>query len=157
MIEMTEEEFRLRMLDWRGVEDPCLKCNGSGVRAYGSTSTWRGGVGGCAITSDVCDTCWGSGDRYRAWCNLRRLRDEEGKRIAEAAVELLARAAGVQFQTARGAVYDILKVIEELANAAGNPRRGKRHASFHPWTRDMARTLANTLRRALGAPEAKES
>lgn len=50
-------------LDWRGInpENACQECGGSGVKTYGSTSTWRGGIGGCAMTDDVCDKCWGSG------------------------------------------------------------------------------------------------
>lgn len=66
------------MLLWRGIdrelgEDPCKGCSGSGVRAYGSTSTWRGGIGGQMITSDICDKCWGSGNAGKPWFNLRRL------------------------------------------------------------------------------------
>lgn len=76
--EDTEHRMRLR---WRGVDDPCLKCEGRGVRWYGSTSTWRGGMGAAMITWDVCDVCWGSGDRYRHGCDLRQLRDEESKRV----------------------------------------------------------------------------
>ena len=60
-------------LDWRGVQDPCWVCCGSGVRDYGSTSTWRGGVGGQMITTDVCDHCWGTGDEYRHGADLRKL------------------------------------------------------------------------------------
>lgn len=50
---------------------PCVGCAGLGVKAYGSTATWRGGIGGQAITNDICDTCWGSGDASRPWLNLR--------------------------------------------------------------------------------------
>lgn len=41
---------------------PCTRCNGYGVRLYGNTSTWRHTIGGAAMTTDVCDLCWGSGD-----------------------------------------------------------------------------------------------
>jgi len=60
----------------RGVErdELCSDCNGMGVKSYSSTATWRGGVGGQAITSAVCDKCWGSGNKYRAWTNLRTLK-----------------------------------------------------------------------------------
>jgi hypothetical protein len=40
----------------------CAGCAGSGRRTYGSTATWRGGIGGQAITVDTCNRCWGSGD-----------------------------------------------------------------------------------------------
>ena len=66
------------MLLWRGIDreggdTPCKECAGSGVRAYGNTTTWRGGIGGQMITSDICDKCWGSGNAEKPWMNLRRL------------------------------------------------------------------------------------
>lgn len=68
----TPEEFRRMALDWRGIDNPCKGCGGSGVRVYGSTSTWRGGIGGQAMTHGVCDTCWGSGET-NPWVNLKKL------------------------------------------------------------------------------------
>jgi hypothetical protein len=55
----------------------CKKCDGYGYRAYGSTSTWRGGIGGQAITADVCDDCWGSGRSDHKHGDQRRLRQLE--------------------------------------------------------------------------------
>ena len=54
-------------------EFPCKRCGGRGRRAYGSTSTWSGGIGGQMITGDVCDSCWGTGDATRKGANLRML------------------------------------------------------------------------------------
>ena len=61
-----DTDLRLRMLDWRGIEDgqECSKCGGSGTLAYSSTATWRGGAGGSTVTTDVCATCWGSGTKH---------------------------------------------------------------------------------------------
>lgn len=64
------------MLYWRGIDphngdEPCKACGGSGVRVYGSTSTWRGGIGGQMMTNDICDKCWGSGNAKAPWMNLR--------------------------------------------------------------------------------------
>jgi len=74
------EEFEQRMhqhwLEWRGIEIPCKKCGGSGVRCYANTSGWRGGIGGNAITTGMCDSCWGSGDAERSWLNLRKLENQ---------------------------------------------------------------------------------
>ena len=72
-----EEEYK-RMLEWRGIQTlygdvPCLDCSGSGVKVYGSTATWHGGVGGQTVTSGICDKCWGSGNADKPWLNLRRL------------------------------------------------------------------------------------
>lgn len=65
---MTDEDIRLRTLDWRGIEEgqECPRCGGAGTLAYSSTATWRGGAGGSTITTDVCATCWGSGTK-RPW------------------------------------------------------------------------------------------
>lgn len=62
-----------RLMDWRGLEPgyECRKCGGAGVRAYGDTATWRGGIGGQMITSDVCDGCWGSGSASCRWPSHR--------------------------------------------------------------------------------------
>ena len=51
----------------------CPRCDGMGRRAYGSTATWRHGVGGQQVTEDVCDLCWGSARRDRTYANLRKL------------------------------------------------------------------------------------
>lgn len=64
------------LLNWRNVAlgDECYRCGGSGVRSYPNTTMWRGGYGGQAITSGVCDGCWGSGGgESRGWYNLREL------------------------------------------------------------------------------------
>ena len=49
------------------IRHPCAECGGSGYRLYASTATWRGGIGGQAMTTDVCDKCWGSGDATKPW------------------------------------------------------------------------------------------
>ncbi len=51
--------LRARALHIRGVA--CPDCDGYGQKAYASTATWWGGIGGRAITSAVCDKCWGTG------------------------------------------------------------------------------------------------
>ena len=83
---MTPEERReyadMILRDYRGVETPCPDCAGWGVRTYASTACWRGGFGWQAITSGVCDGCWGSGDKSKPWVDLlevERLRAERDK------------------------------------------------------------------------------
>ena len=73
----TTEALYLAIADMRGVETPCKGCTGLGTRAYGSTSTWRGGAGGQMITGGVCDKCWGSGDEHVKWPSHRRMQDLE--------------------------------------------------------------------------------
>lgn len=60
-------------LAMRGVEKPCSACSGVGLYTYGNTSTWRGGIGGQAMTLGICDKCWGSGDADHPWTNLREI------------------------------------------------------------------------------------
>lgn len=115
-----------RMLRWRGVTpgDQCPTCQGSGRRAYSNTSTWRNGIGGQAITDDVCDACWGSGDRFRSGCDLRKLRAEEDKRVGERAGELLRRASLVDFPHY---VEGMRLLLEELAAIAKREMAPTRH------------------------------
>ena len=72
---MNEDDFYDRVLAWRSIEpgDQCLQCGGCGGLAYGSTATWRGGVGGQTITGGVCDKCWGSGSKSRPWPSWRKV------------------------------------------------------------------------------------
>jgi len=150
---VLDVELRQRALDEmirsRGVEDPCRRCRGVGVVMYGSTATWRGGMGGCAMTKDVCDACWGSGDRYRHGVDLRKLRDEENQRVAERAVSELARSCGATFPgTASRAVCLIVGALDKIADKRGKPAAD--------WLPEMARGLANTLRRAMNVAPVKE-
>ena len=63
-------------LDWRGVRDACEGCQGTGYKTYGSTATFWGGIGGAAMTTSVCDKCWGSGDQFRPWKSWRLIKQE---------------------------------------------------------------------------------
>lgn len=77
---MSDHKFSYsHMLEWRGIDEsmgdePCKECGGSGVKVYSTTSTWRCGIGGATLTSDVCDRCWGSGKVNAPWTNLRRIK-----------------------------------------------------------------------------------
>jgi len=84
---MEKEE----VMYWRGIENICPACGGAGVRAYGSTSTWHGGIGGQMITGGICDKCWGSGDDQRPWLNLRVLNNVLTKEQKEKIWELTQR------------------------------------------------------------------
>lgn len=61
----------------------CDKCGGVGKRAYASTATWAGGIGGQAITEGVCDSCWGTGRSDQKGVNLRKLRGYADKNAWE--------------------------------------------------------------------------
>lgn len=70
---MTRDEQHEDFLSFRGIHKQCERCEGAGSIMYGSTATWRGGIGGQAMTWDVCNQCWGSGDATRPWTNLKRV------------------------------------------------------------------------------------
>lgn len=86
-----------RFLAWRGVEEPCPMCHGSGARLYSSTATWRGGLGGAALRTDVCDTCWGTGDAQRKGVDLRADRREVRAETVREIVEKAKAAVRASF------------------------------------------------------------
>jgi len=69
----AEERLNPAALDWRGINTPCGDCGGRGSKAYPNSAGWAGGIGGQAMTSGVCDKCWGSGDAEKTWANLRHV------------------------------------------------------------------------------------
>lgn len=129
---MTDEEFLQACQEWRGVEDPCPECQGSGIKSYSSTSLWRRGVGGQAFTNGVCDKCWGSGDSNRPWTDLRKLEatfDERVRGAAEAYItgragsryypKLVAELLESQTRKRKGASIEYKQVCQRLADAVG--------------------------------------
>lgn len=73
MAQWTSDQVYEWMLESRGVPQGqhCQRCHGFGVVSYGTTGTWRSGIGGATPTQDVCDACWGSGRRDRPWPSHR--------------------------------------------------------------------------------------
>ena len=54
----------------------CNGCDGIGKKVYANTSTYLKGIGGQAMTEDVCDECWGSGKSNAPFKNLRKLHEQ---------------------------------------------------------------------------------
>lgn len=135
-------------LRWRHVEDPCETCGGAGVRMYGNGATWRGGMSAAACAVDVCDVCWGTGDRFRRGLDLRALRAEERDRIAKAALTALVDSCGAQWETSAPSIVAIIQHLEKLVD-------GRTRPPAHFTTGSLAQGLANLLRRAVGTPERK--
>ena len=106
------------LLDWRGIEMPCEECGGTGKKTYGSTATFWGGIGGAAMTTSVCDRCWGSGDKYHPW--------KSWKLIAK---ELEERAP--LYQSLRIAIFKVLKLYE--LDGDGNPPTFGRPSIVKAW------------------------
>ena len=112
-----------RMLEWRGIEhgNECKGCGGAGVTTYGSTATWRGGVGGQTITAGICDKCWGSGQHTRPWLSLRKLDAERQRaRLPEELVERIRTAVEYDLQEQFGG--NLVKRILEDILAAVEPQ-----------------------------------
>jgi hypothetical protein len=96
-------------------------------------------MGGQTITVDVCDACWGSGERDRPWANLRTMRNDIERMVAERAVDALARAAGATLQTTRKEVAEIAEILRTASR-----KRGK-----SIWFGPLAKSLADLLDRAV--------
>ena len=141
---MSDEHF---CLDWRGVERPCLVCRGTGWRLYGSTSTWRGGIGGQAMTRGQCDACWGSGDADRPWTNLRELeRRHAAERTRSALDDLVGRVVGPRRDRGDDDVRGLVVALEKIG------RGDVAKADVSTVGRMIAAALAKTLALALGPP-----
>lgn len=71
----SDAELIQKFLSWRCIDapydKPCGDCGGAGSKAYGSTATYHGGVGGQAITADICGKCWGSGVEGKPFRSLK--------------------------------------------------------------------------------------
>ena len=107
---MDNEEFYERFLQYRAIGVPCKKCSGVGKITYGNTSTFMHGLGGQAITNDVCDHCWGTGDEQDKGRDVRalflELRDKNSQ---------IERLKSVLFVIKELAVVDFLDEIHDLA------------------------------------------
>lgn len=95
----------------------CERCRGQGSYVYGSTATWQGGLGGCAMTSGVCDKCWGSGDSECPWLDLRAVKARQEKEIARRAALFLADEIGVSFAHLRPAIAEIADAVEVMSRS----------------------------------------
>lgn len=126
-----------RFLHWRGVEEPCDTCSGSGVRAYANTATWHGGMGGASITHDVCDQCWGTGDKHRKGVDLRAMERDFNARVTREALTLIERRLGLRFADMRKGIEEIAGEIEKIA--------GKRRSVIDP-TRLAGNAVVRLLR-----------
>ena len=128
------------LMEWRGIEKPCARCDGTGWHVYGSTSTWRGGIGGHAMTPDVCDACWGSGDAGHPWTDLRALEAKHREARARKALDEMVerfRFKGEYMRADVRALADLLDAIGEGRIGRGKVLRG---------AREFARALASMIR-----------
>lgn len=142
-----ELEFCEWLLRVREIQSACDRCLGTGVRAYGSTATWRGGIGGQSVTSDVCDACWGSGDSERPWLNLRLNAAERREWENEQCMSHFARIANLNLETMRAHFAEIAKLLEREERKRKTPFDHESNGFF--W-RITLRGLAKTIRKLSG-------
>jgi len=134
---ITYEEARELFLVDRGVSVPCARCSGNGCYMYPNTATWRGGIGGQAITRDVCDECWGTGCQDRKGTDLRKLRDEAEKRVADRVTSLMTERLGLKANCIRETVLRLADDIEAL----GAKRTDRRAGDYAIFAKYVARIL----------------
>jgi hypothetical protein len=103
-------------------------------------------MGAASITTDVCDSCWGTGDRFRSGVNLRQLRDEETKRVAERALTAVvdATAANMRGASAHG-TGELLIELDKLLD--------RRRLPMSILAQSVCCGLRNLIARALGVQE----
>jgi cell division protein FtsB len=92
----TVEHLRAFCLNPHEHEDgACDACNGIGSRMYANTATWRGGLGGSAMTTGVCNKCWGSGSQDKPWPSWRAIEGDRrnAHRVSEERTALEAENA----------------------------------------------------------------
>ena len=147
-IPSTEDEHLKWMRRHRGVVTPCVKCNGFGVRHYGSAATWRGGMACACMQRDVCDHCWGTGDEHVTGVDLRVQINGEDQRVNERAVELIALAACCPFESCKPTVLEVADELDRLAR--GRKARPR-------WFDAICTSLAATLRKGCKASDAQEA
>lgn len=147
---MDQSEIFKHIRNYRNVFDPCEKCGGTGVTMYSNTSKWRGGFGGQMITSGQCDSCWGSGDKYRPWENLRLMEQRKAEDVREEAAKLFEAAAGffVEHTLADCPVEEVCKVLDD----ASKPTRRKTRPR---WFNETCRAVSRALRGMAEARRAK--
>lgn len=125
LLEAAKEDAYKRLLRHRGVETPCLTCRGLGTHSYGSGATWRGGMRTASFTTDVCDTCWGTGDAQRFGVNLRELEATRAAWEDTEAVQYFARSLGIRFTGAKERLEELAKLCEKQSRKRSGPGAGE--------------------------------
>jgi len=131
---MTEPTYTLKyFLRLRGVNDPCDKCKGLGSYNYSSGATWRGGMGTCAFQHDICDKCWGTGDKYRIGTDLRKLEAERKAWEENQVLEYLARRLGCGIPRIANRIKQLAEICGKQANKRKLPEGEEAYWWCHEW------------------------
>lgn len=139
-------------LRFSGVRNPCHRCHGLGHIAYSSTATWRGGMGGAAMTRDVCNSCWGSGIEGEPWTDIQKLEAEMDAQVEARAVSWLADITMARWPVMRPAILELIAVFEKLER-----ERRPRPPYFQSVTRALAAKLREILRGTATTPDSESA
>lgn len=142
ILTMTRSQFMKRFL---GVDDPCERCHGAGRYMYSHGSTWRGGVGTTGMEWDVCDLCWGTGDKHKTGVDLRKQRNEFRQAVRSESLKHLERCMGAWLGNTHEALLTLSDELERLSRG-----RKQRPRYFY----DACEHLATALREMVEAAQA---
>ena len=106
---------------------------------------WQGGIGGAAMTRDVCDVCWGSGDKHKTWQDLRVWRDRDTEMSREQAFKYLQTVFGASLSSLRKDLLIFADIIEKETR-----RRKLPEGTDEFWYKRSAETFAIAVRRLCG-------
>lgn len=143
-MDADQHETYRQFLIWRGVEEPCVVCKGSGIRLYGSTATWRGGIGGQRMTRDVCDACWGTGDEHRKGEDLRAMAAAQREWEHEQCMQYFALRTGATLRMTRRYMSAIADILDREKQRRTTPFDSEKDGSFL-W-RETLRMVSAALR-----------
>ncbi len=108
----TYEEFIKR---FKGARTPCERCSGLGSKMYSSTATWHGGIGGAAMSRDICDRCWGSGDADYPFADQRKIKQNTEAAVKARAATLFADTLGTSFSSMKPALEELITELKKMA------------------------------------------
>ena len=120
----------------------CPRCKGKASIAYSNTATWRGGMGGAALTSDICNLCWGTGRSDKTGTDLKALLVYQDNQAREASLEWFKAKIGANFSSTR-------KQFPALADKLRKIKPSLKGQDF--WLKYAANVIAETLDK-LGEP-----
>lgn len=144
---MTDDDVLDLLRTRRGVLAPCAKCYGWGVCFYSSTATWRGGMGGQAVTRDVCDLCWGSGDSVERGTDLRALAGKIRALEIESSRRWFSERSGAAMSSMRPHMLAVASELDRMARKRTAPAGLDLF-----WHRRYVEALASVLRELVGEP-----
>lgn len=118
----------------------CPRCGGEGRRWYGSTATWRGGMGGSACSIDQCDVCWGSGSKDYPYPDVRELERQLATKQIREELEGLKIYASSKLGRFSGCFDELMQVLRAQQRRRKLPDTVDEFG-YHRFIESVVRTL----------------